>query len=243
MLTFKYLKNCVRKRKFEFFCKVIARFLFRIYFFIRESLYLWFFLYWKYPKLLLFDVKKFFYSLWNNPYSFLQQFPQASLFIDGNVYGETPWSVLSKISTCFGVHSQHTILDLGSGLGKPSFWFAYVIHARCVIGIDNQQSFLNFASNVHKSLLATPALFLKSSFETADLKQASYVYFYGSSYSLKVLQNVLKTLSQLPRGAVVISISFPLSLLKGGGDLFDVSHSCSVTSPWGKTFAYKNVRL
>lgn len=173
---------------------------------------------------------------------FLQQFPQASLFTDGNVYGETPWSALSKMSTSFGLHSQLTIFDLGCGLGKPSFWFSYVIQAR-VVGVDNQKNFLNFASKVHKMLLTAPTLFVHDSFDTVDISQASCVYFYGSSYSLKILQSVLKTLSYLPSGAIVISISFPLCLLQGGAELFDTQKSCSVTFPWGKTIAYKNIRL
>lgn len=164
------------------------------------------------------------------------------MLIDGNVYGETPWSALSKISRCFGLHSQHIIVDLGCGLGKPSFWFSYVVKAN-VVGVDNQQRFLDFASKAHKLLLTTPALFLCRSFETADISKASCVYFYGTSYSLKVLQGALKTLSQLPSGAIVISISFPLTLLHGGEEIFDVHQNCSVIFPWGKTIAYKNVRL
>lgn len=213
-----------------------------MYFFIRESIYLMCFLYWKYPKLFLFDVQKFFYSLVRNPYTFLSKFPQASLFIDGNVYGETPWSALAKMSTCFGLHSQHTIVDLGCGLGKPCFWFSYVIKAS-VIGIDNQQRFLNFSSKIHKLLLANPTLFLCRSFEKADISKVSCVYFYGTSYSLKILQGVMKTLLQLPSGAVVISISFPLTLLHKGDEFFSVQQKCCVVFPWGKTTAYKNIRL
>ncbi len=198
-------------------------------------------LYIRYPRLALYDLTKFVYSLLKNPYTKLRRSPQSSLLREGNVYGETPWSVLNKISREFGITSQDVIYDLGCGLGKVCFWFSYVIGCQAV-GIDNQLAFIRFASRVHRWLSSQPTIFFKEHFHESKLSQASCVYFYGSSYSLKVLKSVLKAFEEIPSGNMVISISFPLDSLPDGEQLFFTEKSCEVSFPWGKTTAYKNIR-
>ncbi|SYX09207.1 Histone methylation protein DOT1 [Chlamydia poikilotherma] len=213
----------------------------RIVFSIREYVYLFFSLYIKYPKLIVYDLAKFFYSLFRNPYKRLRRSPQSSLLKEGNVYGETPWSVLNKVSREFGVTSQDIVYDLGCGLGKVCFWFSDILKCQ-VVGIDNQSAFINFASRMHKLLSPQPTIFFKEYFYETELSQASCVYFYGSSYSLKVLKGVLTALAKLKSGNIVITISFSLDSLPDGDTMFVTEKSCDVTFPWGKTKAYKNIR-
>ncbi|EPP37575.1 histone methylation DOT1 family protein [Chlamydia psittaci 10_743_SC13] len=198
-------------------------------------------LYIRYPKLLLYDLAKFIYSLLKNPYAQLRRSKQSSLLHGGNVYGETPWSVLNRISKEFGITSKDIVYDLGCGLGKTCFWFSHIIGCQ-VIGVDNQSAFVCFASCLHKWLSSHPALFFQESFFEIQLEQASCVYFYGSSYSLKVLKRVLGVCKSMSSGSVVISISFPLDSLPHGDEYFFTEKSCDVLFPWGKTRAYKNIR-
>ncbi|WP_275667689.1 class I SAM-dependent methyltransferase [Chlamydia poikilotherma] len=141
----------------------------------------------------------------------------------------------------FGVTSQDIVYDLGCGLGKVCFWFSDILKCQ-VVGIDNQSAFINFASRMHKLLSPQPTIFFKEYFYETELSQASCVYFYGSSYSLKVLKGVLTALAKLKSGNIVITISFSLDSLPDGDTMFVTEKSCDVTFPWGKTKAYKNIR-
>nr|WP_269763305.1 methyltransferase domain-containing protein [Chlamydia felis] len=212
-----------------------------MWFSVREYVYLSCSLYVKYPKLVIYDLAKFLYSLLRSPYRKLRRSSQSSLLKEGNVYGESPWSVLNKVSKEFGVTSQDVVYDLGCGLGKVCFWFSHVLRCQ-VVGIDNQSDFIRFSSRIHRLLSLQTAVFFKEYFYETQLSQASCVYFYGSSYSLKVLKSVLTVLKELKPGNMVISISFPLDSLPGGDLLFFTEKSCDVTFPWGKTKAYKNIR-
>nr|WP_269465550.1 SAM-dependent methyltransferase [Candidatus Chlamydia sanziniae] len=195
----------------------------------------------KYPRLLLYDVIKYFYSLLHNPYAKLRISPQSSLLKEGNVYGETPWSALYKISKAFGITSQDVIYDLGSGLGKVCFWFAHVIQCQ-VLGVENQENFVRFSVNIHRKLSSGFTLFCLQDFKDISLSEASCVYFYGSSYSRRVLKDVLQAFVSMAPGAIVISISFPLDSFPYGKKLFFTEKKCVVRFPWGRTIAYKNVR-
>ncbi|WP_202771964.1 class I SAM-dependent methyltransferase [Chlamydia abortus] len=233
------LKSFVLKK--SSFIYVLRVWMYRIWFSIREYVGLSVSLYVRYPKLLLYDLAKFVYSLLKNPYRKLRRSPRSSLLREGNVYGETPWLALNKVSREFGVTSQDVVYDLGCGLGKVCFWFSHILRCQ-VVGVDNQPTFINFSSYLHRLLSVQPAVFLKEHFHETLLSQASCVYFYGSSYSLKVLKSVLKALKELKPGNMVISISFPLDSLPGGDQLFFTEKSCNVIFPWGKTKAYKNIR-
>lgn len=242
MSYFNLLRSFVVKKKvflqtLLFLWRVLARFTFSL----KEGAYLCSFLYLKYPKLLVYDIRKVFYSLWKNPYAQLRRLPQSSLLKDGNVYGETPWSALYTISKAFGITSNEVLYDLGCGLGKACFWFSHVVRCQ-VIGIDNQMEFIHFSSKAHRKLSSVPALFCLQNFQEVSLARASYVYFYGSSYSRRVLRSSMQVFSELPTGRCVISISFPLDSLPGGRELFSTEKSCFVRFPWGKTIAYKNIR-
>ncbi len=205
---------------------------------LRESVYSLRHLYYRFPKLFLYDLARMFYTLRSNPYTYLRRFPGSSLLKDGNVYGETPWSVLSKVSTVFGITSHDVVCDLGCGLGRVCFWFSYVVRAQ-VIGVDNQEPFLRFASSMHRKW-KVPGVFFYQSFQECDLSQVTCVYFYGSSYSLRVLKDIVEIFQKLPPRAVVISISFPMNSIPGGEAMFSTEDSCEVCFPWGKTTAYKN---
>ncbi len=213
----------------------------RIIFSFREGFYLLFSLYLKYPKLLFYDLRKYFYFFWKNPYRILSRSPQSSLLKDGNVYGETPWSALYKMSKAFEITSSDVLYDMGCGLGKSCFWFSHVVGCQ-VVGIDNQIEFIRFSSRIHKMLSSKTTLFRLQDFKDVSLSDASCVYFYGSSYSLRVLKDLMQVFSKLSSGSYVISISFPLDFLPLGSELFFVEKSCSVRFPWGKTMAYKNIR-
>lgn len=241
MSYFSFLKSSVVKKKVIPQVLILWRTLMRLVFSLREGTYLFFSLYLKYPKLFIYDVRKSLYSLWKNPYAQLRRLPQSSLLKDGNVYGETPWSALYTISKAFEITSTEVVYDLGCGLGKACFWFSHVVGCQ-VVGIDNQEEFIRFSSKVHGKLSSIPALFFLKDFQEVSLSQASCVYFYGSSYSLRILRNLMQVFSELPSGSYVISISFPLDSLARGKELFSIEKSCSVRFPWGKTIAYKNIR-
>ncbi|WP_304488691.1 class I SAM-dependent methyltransferase [Chlamydia sp. 17-3921] len=157
------------------------------------------------------------------------------------MYGETPWSALYKMSKAFEITSSDVLYDMGCGLGKSCFWFSHVVGCQ-VVGIDNQIEFIRFSSRIHKMLSSKTTLFRLQDFKDVSLSDASCVYFYGSSYSLRVLKDLMQVFSKLSSGSYVISISFPLDFLPLGSELFFVEKSCSVRFPWGKTMAYKNIR-
>lgn len=241
MLCFNFQKKFINKKFLANLIAVVKVRIVRALFSIRESVYLLRSLYIRYPRLLVYDFIKFIYSLFNNPYVQLRQSGKESRVYEGNVYGETPWSVLNKISKEFGITSKDVVYDLGCGLGKACFWFSHIVGCQ-VVGVDNQSSFISFSSYLHKWLCSHPTLFLQESFDEIQLEHASCVYFYGSSYSLKILKTVLKAFENMLSGNVVISISFPLDSLPHGKELFFTETSCDVMFPWGKTKAYKNVR-
>nr|CRI43159.1 Uncharacterized protein BN1224_DC9_CL_00430 [Chlamydia pneumoniae] len=241
MSYFNYQKNSVVLRSLGLLAKFFSRLLYRVFFSFREGIYLFSSLYLKYPRLFFYDLGKYVYSLRHCPYAKLGRLPGASLLKEGNVYGETPWSVLAKISQAFDITSQDILYDLGCGLGKVCFWFSHVVRCQ-VIGIDNQPNFIRFSSNMHRKLFSGFALFDTEEFKNVVLSQASYVYFYGSSFSRRLLNEIILKLSEMAPGSVVISISFPLDSFSKGKECFFTEKSCSVRFPWGKTIAYKNIR-
>ncbi|WP_100934125.1 SAM-dependent methyltransferase [Candidatus Chlamydia corallus] len=241
MSYFNCRKNSVILKSLGLLAQFSLRLIYRVLFSFREGIYLFSSLYLKYPKLFFYDIGKYVYSLRHCPYAKLSCLPEASLLKEGNVYGETPWSVLAKVSQAFDITSRDVLYDLGCGLGKVCFWFSHVVRCQ-VIGIDNQPNFIHFSSNMHRRLSSGLALFHIEDFKNVTLSRASYVYFYGSSFSRRLLNETILKLSEMAPGSVVISISFPLDSFSKGREFFFTEKSCSVRFPWGKTIAYKNIR-
>ncbi|WP_246485703.1 class I SAM-dependent methyltransferase [Chlamydiifrater phoenicopteri] len=225
----------------------IGSFLFFFLRWIKEKTLLCLTLYWRFPSLLIYDLAAFSYSLVYNPYVRLNRKASESILRRGEVYGETPWRALSRICQDFGISSKDSVLDLGSGLGKGCFWFAHVVGCKRVCGVDREKKFLSFAKKVGRLISFGVFCSGRLNYVLGDFTELSFtdyscVYFYGTSFSPRVIRKLIKSLASLPKNASVISVSYPLTEFLEGEALFFVEKTSKVSFPWGSAEVYKNIR-
>jgi hypothetical protein len=172
-------------------------------------------------------------ALFSNPYRACRKFLQKKGENDVYTYGETPLSTFHKLAKAAQLSSEDAYVELGSGRGKTCLW-ASLFFGCSVRGVEWVPSFVRL-SRFCARIACASAQFELNSFFTADLRQATVVYFYGIHLDTTPL---LKQFAQMPKGSRLITISEPIE-----SDLFEVVKEEVVFFPWGKTEAYVQVRL
>lgn len=151
----------------------------------------------------------------------------------GEVYGETPLTTLHRIVEKCNVQASDCWLDLGSGRGRGSFWVAQFVGCP-VQGVEKIPFFLQIAKS-----LARLFRFRNLSFSAQlDFSSATVVYCYGTSWPEEQIDFFLQRMEALPKGARLISISFPFS-----ETIFSPPIEFPVSFPWGDTTAYLQKKL
>ncbi|MEG0036927.1 MAG: hypothetical protein RSB82_03505 [Victivallaceae bacterium] len=195
----------------------------------------------RHPVFALIDLIIFIRSCFFNPYKEVKRARESSSNPDsGNVYGETPLILLKRLFETFGLTSEDVFCDLGSGLGRVSFWVYYFVKCKKVIGMERMERFVLFTSKVQRLFFASRLSFIRSDFTIDYPKEATFIYFYGTSYSSEIIRATAEKLKFLNKGAVVITASYPIT------DFLEEGFRCTKILygrlPWGRTVFFKNVK-
>ncbi|HEY5236660.1 MAG TPA: class I SAM-dependent methyltransferase [Rhabdochlamydiaceae bacterium] len=155
-----------------------------------------------------------------NPYRIKEAFP----------YGETPLCSLKKIADRFGLKSSDKVVDLGCGRGRGVFFLAQ--HYGCeVTGIDMIGPFIDRAQGLAEDYQGLKVLFACGDMRKFDFSQATFVFFYGTTFSDEFVEELVQAMKALPKGSKVVTVSYPLE----GLELVD---QFLVSFPWGSAEVY-----
>jgi len=125
-----------------------------------------------------------------NPYHQAKVFP----------YGETPLRVLYEMGKAAGLKPTDHFVDLGCGRGRAVFFMSHVFGCRAT-GIDLTHSFISRA----RKLKTDRTEFICQDFFNYDLKDATCIYLYGTTYATERLQQL-----KFPADARLLTVSEPL---------------------------------
>jgi SAM-dependent methyltransferase len=151
-----------------------------------------------------------------NPYRIKEAFP----------YGETPLCSLKQIADRFGLKKSDKVVDLGCGRGRGALFLAHFYGCE-VIGVDSVRPFIERG----KGLVQNKVSFFCQDMRKFDFSQATFVFFYGTTFSEEFVQELKQAMKTLPKGSKVVTVSYPLE----GLELID---QMIVSFPWGSGEVY-----
>ena len=155
-----------------------------------------------------------------NPYRIKEAFP----------YGETPLCSLKKIADRFGLKDSDKVVDLGCGRGRGVFFLAQ--HYGCkVSGIDMIGPFIEKANRLAKECQGLNVSFACGDMRKFDFSGATFVFFYGTTFSEEFVEELKQAMKALPKGSKIVTVSYPLE----GLELVD---QFSVSFSWGSGEVY-----
>jgi len=155
-----------------------------------------------------------------NPYRLKEAFP----------YGETPLCSLKQIAERFGLKKSDKVVDLGCGRGRGVFFLSHY-YGCAVSGIDMVAPFIERAQHLAKEYQGLRVSFSCGDMRKFDFSQATFVFFYGTTFSDEFVQELKESMKALPKGSKIVTVSYPLEGLK----LID---QFIVSFPWGSGEVY-----
>lgn len=150
-----------------------------------------------------------------NPYRIKEAFP----------YGETPLCSLKQIADRFGLQKSDKVVDLGCGRGRGVFFLSHVYGCE-VRGIDQIRTFIQRAESLSQEHQALKTSFSCLDMRKFDFSQATFVFFYGTTFSQEFVEELKQALRALPKGSKIVTVSYPL-------EGFQQVDQMSVSFPWG----------
>jgi hypothetical protein len=171
-------------------------------------------------------------ALFSNPYRTCRKFLQKRGSADIYAYGETPLTTLKQMAEKAQLTSKDRWVELGAGRGKGCFWIAHFVGCQTV-GVEWVPSFVRKARWLKAFFRMKGLSFELKAMEEADFSSATVVYLYGTCLSEEVISLLAKKMEALPKGARVISISYPIE-----SPSLVVKQTFEVSYPWGDTIAY-----
>ncbi len=151
-----------------------------------------------------------------NPYRLKEAFP----------YGETPLCSLKQLADRFGLSPHDRVVDLGCGRGRGVFFLSH--HYGCQAhGVDLVPQFISKAQGLAREYQLNRVTFSCGDLKHYDFSQATFVFFYATTFSEPFLEELSTSLQALPKGSKIVTVSAPLK----GYAVFD---QWSVSFPWGE---------
>jgi SAM-dependent methyltransferase len=155
-------------------------------------------------------------------------------------YGETPLTTFDKIARECQLLSSDSVIELGCGTGRTSFWLATFVKCH-VKAIDYVPQFIERANRVKNLFQLKNLQFVCEDFMESELSQASCIYLYGTCLTESQIKQLIQRFSTLPLGTRIISVSF--SLTEYHPSLFSLRKTFVATFFWGKTEVFLNIRI
>ncbi|WP_068466583.1 SAM-dependent methyltransferase [Candidatus Protochlamydia phocaeensis] len=178
--------------------------------------------------------------LFHNPFAVSKQFLQQKGADNVYTYGETPLTTLDLIARRCHLSLSDTVFELGCGRGRTCFWLNRFIGCQ-VVGVDYVPAFIERAQAVQAKWRVKGVEFRLENILATDFTGATVIYLYGTCYSASFISLLARRLESLPKGAKVISISYPLTDYQTK-PLFEVVSSFSAPFTWGAAEVYLQIR-
>lgn len=182
----------------------------------------------------------YFCNYWNkNPYRICKKHFQKSESKEA-LYGDT-WPLSAYLfAKALPIHENDTLYEIGSGTGRISFWLQKISNCQ-VVGIEKVPLFIKIAKKIQKKLNLKKVEFIEQDLLDVDYSKATLIYFYSSSFSDKVILELIKKWKSLEPGTRIITTSF--SLPEYGSSDYRVIKAFNVSFPWGKCEVYLQEKI
>lgn len=182
------------------------------------------------------DVSLFFLYLLDNPYTAARRFAVRQGEENIHTYGETPLTTLEEIVKRCEITSKDTVYELGSGRGRSCFWLHCFVGCN-VVGVEYNPHFYRKAEALRARYNVSDLAFVCEDLLKVNYSKATVVYLYGTCLEDEFIVKLVDKLKELPKGARVISISYPLTEYVAHSrlkllDFFDA------TFTWGEATVY-----
>lgn len=169
-----------------------------------------------------------------NPYRICKNFLYSKNQKEGDAYGETPLTTLAKIADEGGLTQEDYFIDLGCGRGRGVFFLSCYTGCKAK-GIEWVPFFVDCAEKIATECSLNRITFSCEDISKADLKEASFIYLYGTCLEEEDINQLIHTFHKLKKGTKILTISYPLT---DSSSFFILKKQFSVSFPWGKTEAY-----
>ena len=158
--------------------------------------------------------------------------PYKQLCRLGEIYGETPIAVLETIANWLCDESDLPIYELGSGIGKSSF-FLHELTKRKVIAIEQYEPFVTKARNIQKKFKE-----IEIDFCCGNYMQSVSSIFRGYCYGTALKDScIMQLANNLPLFSKLVTVSYSLCEYSKN---FYLLQEAEVCFPWGKTKIFLN---
>jgi SAM-dependent methyltransferase len=166
----------------------------------------------------------------DSPYRVSARYWKACGEADPYTYGETPLTTFEQIARRF-LTPDDRFVDLGCGTGRTCLWAHHFVGCQ-VLGVECIPTFIWRAREALPGISIVEADLLES-----DLSQATAVYLAGTCLEDDYLTRVANHLEQLPRGAKVITVTFPITDYGADGKFVETD-KVLLPFPWDRDLVY-----
>lgn len=190
--------------------------------------------FYRYPPLIKADVLWMLDYAWSSPFTLSRKATQKqALPEDLTVYGETPWTTLETLCKAVQLSAQDCFVELGCGTGRNLLFVPLMFdcHAQGYELVPRFVDKLRWLLHAMR-LDSNVEVFCQNWFE-ADLSQGSVFFLVGTCYSDEHLQRACQKLKEVPPGARMLTVSWPLPESD-----FEMMQSQEFPFSWGKGTVY-----
>jgi hypothetical protein len=169
-------------------------------------------------------------SIFINPYSISRRFLANRGDVSVYQYGETPIASMDEIAKKCEISSHDRVIELGSALGRCSFFLAHCHKCR-VVGVEQIAIFSKISNFLLWLLNCKNLKFINEDMFEIDFSEFDVVYLYGTCLKDIEVEKLINKFKKLKKGTKVITTSYGL-------DQYDkdlvVKKEFEVLFPWGK---------
>lgn len=169
--------------------------------------------------------------LFDSPYRVSRRYQRRRKAADLHVYGETPLPAFAGIVKKAGISPGDHVFELGAGSGFTSLWLNAVCRCK-VTAIEQIPVFCwRLKRTAGRAGLSGVDVRCEDYLHTS-LKQADFIYLYGSNLEDDVIQALVERFQELPDSVRIVTVSYPLSDYAAEG-LFPVIDRFTADFDWG----------
>ncbi len=184
----------------------------------------------------------YFCTYWKtNPYQVCKDYFKSINSEETHHYGDTWPSQVPKFIAHLPIRKEDVLFDLGSGIGRISFWFQKLSGCE-VVAVEKVPYFVQEAKKIQEKIKAQNITFLEQDILETDFSRATLIYFYGTSFSDTFIHELLAKWESLKAGTRIVTTSFHLNEYLEE-KAYQVKRQYQVSYPWGSCDVYLQEKL
>lgn len=188
------------------------------------------FRYWRKPKFALVDASLLLSYFFKSPYRIAREYN------DTEPYGETPLTTLDAIVQHCPIGPHDIAYELGSGRGRACFWLA-LYKGYNTVGVEYIPTFVVKAQKLAQFFGIKTIEFRAEDILTTNLKNATWIYLFGSALPDVSIIKLCSRLEKLKPGTKIITISYPLTAYTSSKKIA-LKSTLDLEFSWGTTQVY-----